>query len=291
MRNILFRLVSTVFLLLATATASAQSYITDKVVVGVYDQPSPESSLLKALPTGTPLEVLGQKNGYTQIRTPDGLSGWIENSYIIEHKPAQLVVLELTDKQKQTETALKDTRKQMLDLQERLAALQEGGAGAVDEAELDKLKNKNRTLRNKLGEMEQELNKAQGSLQENTAGRQKLENELAALREAAKTEKKNIPTTEAISPATTAISSGTDVLTLKRLQGENAAMQKQLDAIYAALAISAPANSSPADEGAYINISLGWSIAWILIILLIGAGVSWRIVDWFHLKRHGGFRL
>jgi SH3 domain protein len=287
----MFKLIGTVFLLLSTTIASAQSYITDKVVVGVYDQPSPESSLLKALPTGTPLEVLGQQNGYTQIRTPDGLSGWIENSYIIEHKPAQLVVLELTDKQKQTETALKDTRKQMLDMQERLAALQETGAGAVDEAELDKLKNKNRSLRNKLGEMEQELNKTQSSLQENTAGRQKLEKELAALRQAAKKEAENSPAADTTPPAESTTAPGVDDLTVKKLQNENAAMQKQLDAIYAALSLTAPEHDSPVDDSSNIQISLGWGITWVLIILLIGAGISWQVVDRLHLKRHGGFRL
>ena len=76
--------------------AWAQSlYVTDKVLVGIYEQASTEGLPVKVVPTGTPLEVLQREGDFAQVRTPDGITGWMENSYLIDHKPAQLVVLEL----------------------------------------------------------------------------------------------------------------------------------------------------------------------------------------------------
>ncbi len=50
-------------------------YVTDKVLVGVYEQPNTESTLIKALPTGTPIEVLERNGEYAKIRSPDGTTG------------------------------------------------------------------------------------------------------------------------------------------------------------------------------------------------------------------------
>ena len=44
---------------LASLSAQAQTYyITDKVLVGVYEEANAESKLLTTLPSGTPLEVI-----------------------------------------------------------------------------------------------------------------------------------------------------------------------------------------------------------------------------------------
>lgn len=280
------RLISASILLFASHGAFAQSYVTDKVVVGVYDIASTEGSLLKVLPTGTPLETLQTSDGFTQIRTPDGLTGWIETAYIIDNKPAQLLVLELTDKHRQAEAELEDTRKQLLDMQERIAALQKK-PGPADKAELDKLKNKNRTLRNKIGAMDQELKKLQGNLQTGSTQRQQLEKEITSLREQLQQAAK-APTqpTTAVPVATT---TNLDDQAVAKLKSENASMQKQLDAIYQALSMTAPSQADIAEDG--INIQISWLIASLMALLLAGLVIGWKLFDWFSVKRHGGFRL
>ena len=81
-----------------------------------------------------------------------------------------------------------------------------------------------------------------------------------------------------------------DEQSLNKLQADNAAMQKQLDTIYAALSISAPTYNSVTD-GKDLSISFAWIIAWILIFFVAGALAGWKWFDWVHVKRHGGFRL
>lgn len=276
-------------LLIFSHAVFAQSYVTDKVVVGVYDIASTEGTLLKVLPTGTPLEVLQTSDGFTQVRTPDGLTGWIETAYIIETKPAQLLVLELTDKHRQAESELEDARKQILDMQERIAGLQDSN-NASNPAELDKLKNKNRSLRNQIGDMDQQLKKLQATLKTDTTQRANLEKEIGTLRkqleEAKKTASKSEPKATATPVAATA---NIDEKVVAQLKTENAAMQQQLDAIYEALSMTTPNNTVSEESG--VNIHIGWLISWMVLLLLIGLAVGWKLFDWISLKRHGGFRL
>lgn len=286
MRKTINGLVAAGVLLLTSHIAFAQSYVTDKVVVGVYDIASTDGSLLKVLPTGTPLETLQTSDGFTQIRTPDGLTGWIETAYIIDNKPAQLLVLELTDKHRQAEAQLDDARKQLLDMQERMASLQAKPEPA-DKAELDKLKNKNRKLRNKIGEMDQELKKARGSIQADKSQREQLDKEITSLRKQLQ-EAKKAPTQPATAvPA--AVSNNPGEESLAKLKNENAAMQKQLDAIYQALSMTAPSKTDSEEAG--IKIQISWLIASLAILLLAGLAIGWKLFDWLNVKRHGGFRL
>lgn len=272
-------------LLIMSNLATAQSYITDKVVVAVYELPNSDSTLLRVLPTGTPLEIIGKQDDFSEIRTPDGNTGWVENVYITESKPAQLVVLEMTDKQKLVEIELNDSRKQILDMQERIASLQ-NSTGQVDNTELDKLKNTNRSLRNQLGDMEQELKKAQEGLQASTAHQQALEKEVADLREAVNKTAEDKPEKE----VTSAVANDSS---LAQLQTENAAMQKQLDAVYAALSMQAPSasDSNSTEQGDGITLGIGWLATWLVLLLIAGIVLGWVWFDRMHLKRHGGFRL
>ena len=76
------------------AGSALGAHITDKLVVGMYAQPSPEGSPLKLLSSGTPIEVLQQKDGYTQVRLADETEGWVASSYVTEEKPAKAMLLE-----------------------------------------------------------------------------------------------------------------------------------------------------------------------------------------------------
>ncbi len=286
MRKTVYGLVIAGIFLLVSHIAFAQSYVTDKVVVGVYDIASTDGSLLKVLPTGTPLETLQTSDGFTQIRTPDGLTGWIETAYIIDNKPAQLLVLELTDKHRQAETELESARKQLRDMQDRIAGLQET-SNPADKAELDKLKNTNRSLRNKIGEMDQQLKKLSSSVQTDESQRKQLEKEITSLREQLQQAKK--ATLQPAAVASAASSQNLNEVSVAKLQSENAAMQEQLDAIYQALSMTAPKHADIEEGRIYISIS--WLVTSLVVLLLAGLTIGWKLFDWLSVKRHGGFRL
>lgn len=89
------------FLLLGIARAGFAAHITDKLVVGMYPQPAPDGSPLRLLSSGTPLEVLQRKDGYSEVRLADDARGWVASSYITEEKPAKAMLLETQAKLRQ----------------------------------------------------------------------------------------------------------------------------------------------------------------------------------------------
>jgi len=124
--------------LLLTVTSTVQAaHITDKLLVGLYDKPDSATPPAKILPSGTPLEVLGKKGDFSQVRLGDGTKGWIKKDYISNEKPARTMLLELQAKastlQKKLSKAEKDLKaakgeakaaspKNILKLEQELAA-------------------------------------------------------------------------------------------------------------------------------------------------------------------------
>lgn len=79
-----------VFFLVAFLPAHLQAetvYITDNLLVGLHEEKSIDSAILKVLPTGTPLEVIGRDGESVNVRDTTGDLGWISNSYLISNDP------------------------------------------------------------------------------------------------------------------------------------------------------------------------------------------------------------
>tara|TARA_Y100001935_G_C17311772_1_gene517182 strand:- start:20824 stop:21447 length:624 start_codon:yes stop_codon:yes gene_type:complete len=70
------------------------AYITDKLVVGFYDQPSDKNDPIELLTSGTPIEILRVKEKYTKVRLTSNKQGWIESTYVTEKKPSNIMLLE-----------------------------------------------------------------------------------------------------------------------------------------------------------------------------------------------------
>ncbi len=63
-------------------------YVTDSLLVGLHEEKSIDSAILKVLPTGTSLEVIKRENDFVHVRDPKGVTGWISNSYLMTNNPA-----------------------------------------------------------------------------------------------------------------------------------------------------------------------------------------------------------
>lgn len=70
------------------------AHITDKLVVGLYDEPTLEGEPRRLLTSGTPIEVLERKGDKARVRLGDGTIGWVEARYVSEAKPAAMALLE-----------------------------------------------------------------------------------------------------------------------------------------------------------------------------------------------------
>jgi len=267
-------------------------YVTDKVLVGVYELATTESNLIKALPTGTPIEVLERDGEYAKIRSPDGTTGWVENSYLIDHKPAQLVVLDLTDQQKQTseqlslaQAELEATQKQLVDAKSKTSDNSEQQTKKL-KTEITKLENNSSKLKKELSAIKKQL---KNKTQQHTATvdqNKQLQETIIELRK----KKKPDPTTATAktvdkksSPASTENNEQLATLTKKNQQ-----LTTTLNQIRDALQLPATTTTNEA-EG--INLKIIWILIGSLIFIVSGfiAGIKW--LDWRNLKRHGGFRI
>ncbi|MDH5435193.1 MAG: TIGR04211 family SH3 domain-containing protein [Gammaproteobacteria bacterium] len=168
MRAIYYCLI-TFFITISSGILQAETvYISDRLVVGLYEGKSGDTRLLKGLPTGTPLEILERESKLARVRTPDGIEGWIDASYTMTDKPSQLVVLELEDKYRTALNRLDAKEKEMAILRQMAGNPQDLPLQKVDTKELS---NANATIarlesekKNLRAQLEDARNKAQPSV-------------------------------------------------------------------------------------------------------------------------------
>jgi hypothetical protein len=136
--------------LLLTITAvkamAATAYVTDELVLGVYADENNQGQRLATLHSGAILDSLSVSGEFTQVRLPDGTTGWVKSTYLTTKEPAVVRVKQLEeelDRSHATTPALAEAaaRNEVAqlkhDLEEARAAAARvpepaaGGAGAI----------------------------------------------------------------------------------------------------------------------------------------------------------------
>ena len=151
--------------LLATCPLAAETvFVVDKLLVGVHQEKDLNSAIIKVLPTGSKLQVLGREGEIARVKDSAGVVGWVDVAYLMPEPPAAAQLAQL----KQDKQALAD----------RLKAL-EAARGKAGEApgKVDVLTNENTELKSQLsaqklksGELETELIRLRKSVAGATVG-------------------------------------------------------------------------------------------------------------------------
>jgi len=105
--------------------AAETAYVTDILRLGIHAAQDTSDRPFDTLVSGAELEIVRRVPNFAEVRTEDGQQGWVKSAYLVEDKPAQLIVSE--------------TQAAMDLLQQDLAA--ERQARAQAEAELDRILN------------------------------------------------------------------------------------------------------------------------------------------------------
>jgi hypothetical protein len=88
-------------LVLALAAAdegrAATAYVTDELVLGVYQQQSTAGERLATLHSGASVETLAVNGDATQVRLADGVTGWVKSAYLTTSEPAIVRLKQLQD--------------------------------------------------------------------------------------------------------------------------------------------------------------------------------------------------
>jgi uncharacterized protein YgiM (DUF1202 family) len=126
--------VLTVILVLASGFApcdarAAAAYVSDELVLNVYAELNQQGERLATLHSGATVETLGTSGEFTQVRLPNGTTGWVKSSYLTAQEPATVRVRQLEeelDRTRATTPALAEAaaKSEVESLQRALAAKQ-----------------------------------------------------------------------------------------------------------------------------------------------------------------------
>jgi uncharacterized protein YgiM (DUF1202 family) len=77
--------------------SAATAYVTDQLVLNVYAAESQQGQRLATLHSGARVETLATSADSTQVRLPDGITGWVKSSYLTTDEPAAVRVKQLEE--------------------------------------------------------------------------------------------------------------------------------------------------------------------------------------------------
>lgn len=240
-------------------------YVIDKLLVGVHAEKSLDSPIIKALPTGTRLEVLKRDGDLAQIQGPEGVTGWVDAVYLSKEQPAAMLLEGLAAQNRKLAEDLKTAQARI----DELAAAGRASAEVTQQAESGKIT-----------DLEQQLDTVRRQLESERVRAGELRSKLATIQDAP--------------PA--------DAKALADLTQENAALKRELEeaqikAIRAAETAQTSMQTAADARAGALFLAGRWNIsATVVMGVLLGALLFGLIAGvWFmdarQRRRLGGFRI
>jgi len=164
-----------IFCLLTTIAHAETVYVIDELKIGLHEDSTIDSPIIKLVPSGTSLSVIERDNDLIHVQEAGGTKGWINSKYVVADKPGKSRITELeknnealqqeiaqlktntttapanaSEAQKELEQQLNSERLKVGDLQAQLATLKTNVADIDDSGKLlgdiEALKQENRKL-------------------------------------------------------------------------------------------------------------------------------------------------
>jgi len=82
--------------LLPLAAFGDTAYVTDNLRLGLYEAADTSGRPTQMLESGQAMETLTRDRNYANVRLPNGTEGWVKAAYLVDEKPAKLIVAEIT---------------------------------------------------------------------------------------------------------------------------------------------------------------------------------------------------
>lgn len=116
-------------LAVAPVTALADTaYVTDNLRLGLYEAEDTSGRALRMMDSGQAMEILTRDRNYANVRLPDGTEGWVKAAYLVDEKPAKLIVAEITAERDALLAELETTRRAFAEPAAAIQALQDEAA-------------------------------------------------------------------------------------------------------------------------------------------------------------------
>jgi SH3 domain protein len=88
------RLLIGVLALVPLLAAAETAYVTDTLQLGLHELSDTSDRPFRNLDSGQELEILSRTTYYANVQLPDGTQGWVKAGYLVNDKPAKLIVAE-----------------------------------------------------------------------------------------------------------------------------------------------------------------------------------------------------
>jgi SH3 domain protein len=96
--------------LLPLAAFGDTAYVTDNLRLGLYEAEDTSGRPLQMLESGQAMETLTRDRNYANVRLPNGTEGWVKAAYLVDDKPARLIVAEITAERDSLITELEEIK-------------------------------------------------------------------------------------------------------------------------------------------------------------------------------------
>ena len=90
--------------------AAETAYVTDNLRLGLHNAEDTSDRAFRILESGQPMEILIRAGNYANVRLPDGTEGWVKTAYLVDDKPAKLIVAETMQERDALAAELEDTK-------------------------------------------------------------------------------------------------------------------------------------------------------------------------------------
>ncbi|MCH9670658.1 MAG: TIGR04211 family SH3 domain-containing protein [Gammaproteobacteria bacterium] len=291
--------------MLVVHTVSAQTgYVIDELLAGVHREATTDSPIIKVLTSGTVLEVLSKGEAFSNIRTEDGATGWIETKYLTEEKPAKRRVAELEQERDTLNKALDTVRSELMavrtDSDTPAPPTSVVAANTVTKdtydallEERDALLKEVRNYSEQVAALKQAATSAAPAAASNDEELATLNATVSSLRDQLQSAKQGIPPSdllrqmEALAEENKRLRDERQVLAAPT--SDDAAQSPPSNATpVLALARASVARSAPIDTLRNLDI---WQLALLGFSFLLAFSVGGYWIDYLMRRRHGGFRL
>lgn len=112
--------------LLACAIAQAQTaYVTDHLRLGLHQAADTSDRAFRTLESGQEVQIIERNRNYAQVRLPDGTVGHVKVAYLVEEKPAKLIVNEVQAENEDLQNKLTELNAAFSQPAETIASLEE----------------------------------------------------------------------------------------------------------------------------------------------------------------------
>jgi SH3 domain protein len=104
------RLIIGVLILLPVMAAAETAYVTDNLRLGLHTAEDTSDRAFRFLESGQAMEILSRDRNYANVRLPDGTEGWVKSAYLVDEKPAKLIVAETMEERDRVARELEEAK-------------------------------------------------------------------------------------------------------------------------------------------------------------------------------------